>query len=459
MADIIEAAAVDVLAPVQQEGTKAAVRGWLAAMGDTVREGDPLVELETDKVTVEVPAPASGTLVEILVATDQDTAPGAVLGRIESAVSTQSSLVPPPLEGGGQGEGSARVRARKADDLDVLNQTGVDPGGDNPLPLSPSREGRGDSDGASGRGETGSPAADRSIAEFDPALRLSPSVRKLLVETGLDPAGLTGSGKDGRLTRQDVEQEVARRQARPAAPAEAKPAPGLHSHHIPHDAMRRRIAEHMAHSVATAPHVTAVFEADFGAVLAHRQAHKAAFERQGVALTVTAYLVQACVAAMKAVPTVSSRWHDDALEVFDDVNIGIGTALGENGLVVPVVHRAQSLSLLGIAARLQEATALARAGKLAPADVQGGTFTISNHGVSGSLLATPIIINQPQVAILGVGKVEKRVVVREAGGADAMVIRPMAYVSLTIDHRALDGAQTNAWLTRFVETIETWPAK
>jgi 2-oxoglutarate dehydrogenase E2 component (dihydrolipoamide succinyltransferase) len=143
--------------------------------------------------------------------------------------------------------------------------------------------------------------------------------------------------------------------------------------------------------------------------------------------------------------------------VFDDIGIGVGTALGDKGLVVPVVHRAQSLSLLGIAARLQEATALARAGKLAPADVQGGTFTISNHGVSGSLFAAPIIINQPQVAILGVGKVEKRVVVREVNGADAMLIRPMAYVSLTIDHRALDGAQTNAWLTRFVETIETWP--
>ncbi|MGF6233168.1 2-oxoglutarate dehydrogenase E2 component (dihydrolipoamide succinyltransferase) [Inquilinus ginsengisoli] len=460
MADIIEAAAVDVLAPVQQEGTKAAVRGWLAAVGDTVREGDPLVELETDKVTVEVPAPASGTLVEIVVETDQDAAPGAVLGRIGTAAD-DSFLVPPPLAGGGQGEGAARVRARKADDLDTLNQPGVDPSGDNPLPLSPSREGRGDSDGASGSAEA-SPAA-KSIAEFDPALRLSPSVRKLLVETGLNPAGLSGSGKDGRLTRQDVEEELARRKARPAAPAaEAKPAHGgaiLRSRRIPHDSMRRRIAEHMAHSVATAPHVTAVFEADFGAVLAHRQAHKAAFERQGVALTVTAYLVQACVAAMKAVPTVNSRWHEDALEVFDDVNIGIGTALGEKGLVVPVVHQAQSLSLLGIAARLQEATALARSGKLAPADVQGGTFTISNHGVSGSLLAAPIIINQPQVAILGVGKVEKRVVVREVSGADAMLIRPMAYVSLTIDHRALDGAQTDAWLTRFVETIETWPAE
>ncbi|MGO1079472.1 dihydrolipoamide acetyltransferase family protein [Inquilinus sp. CA228] len=441
MADIIEAAAVDVLAPVQQEGTKAAVRSWLAGVGDAVREGDPLVELETDKVTVEIPAPASGTLVEILIATDQDAAPGAVLGRIEGS---QDETVRRLSRVAGEVGLAERDRVRAGTGLDKEPS----PGAAGATPTSP----------ASGRGDANALPEGRSIADFDPALRLSPSVRKLLVETGLDPAGLTGSGKDGRLTRQDVEQEVARRQDRPA---EAKPAagPGLRSHRIPHDSMRRRIAEHMAQSVATAPHVTAVFEADFGAVLAHRQAHKAAFERQGVALTVTAYLVQACVAAMKAVPTVNSRWHDDALEVFDDVGIGIGTALGDKGLVVPVVHRAQSLSLLGIAARLQEATALARAGRLAPADVQGGTFTISNHGVSGSLFAAPIIINQPQVAILGVGKVEKRVVVRQAGGADAMLIRPMAYVSLTIDHRALDGAQTNAWLTRFVETIEAWPAE
>ena len=466
MADTIEVTGVDVLAPIQQEGTKAAVRSWFAAVGDTVREGDPLVELETDKVAVEVPAPASGVLTEILIPVDQDATPGAVLGRIRAeAGEAQSSLVPPPLAGGGQGEGVVddnHPNPPIADRTSGQFPSGSGSGGGNPLPLAPSREGRGASGGASGRGDTPLP----SIADFDPALRLSPSVRKLLAETGLDPAGLTGSGKDGRLTRQDVEQEVARRRApvetpvetrAPAAPPLLTSTPGG-SRLIPHDGMRRRIAEHMAHSLATAPHVTAVFEADFTAVLAHRTASKAAFERQGVALTVTAYIVQACVAAMQAVPVVNSRWHADALEVFDDINIGIGTALGDKGLVVPLVHRAQALSLHGIAARLQEATAAARAGKLAPADVQGGTFTISNHGVSGSLLAAPIIINQPQTAILGVGRVEKRVVVREVAGSDAMLIRPMAYVSLSIDHRALDGAQTNAWLARFVAAIEDWPA-
>jgi 2-oxoglutarate dehydrogenase E2 component (dihydrolipoamide succinyltransferase) len=142
---------------------------------------------------------------------------------------------------------------------------------------------------------------------------------------------------------------------------------------------------------------------------------------------------------------------------FDDINIGVGSALGDNGLIVPVIHQAQRLSLAGIAAKLQDLTARARSNTLEPADVKGGTFTVSNHGVSGSLFAAPIIINQPQSAILGVGKLEKRLVVREIDGVDTIQIRPMAYVSLTIDHRSLDAHQTNAWLTHFVRTLESWP--
>jgi 2-oxoglutarate dehydrogenase E2 component (dihydrolipoamide succinyltransferase) len=159
---------------------------------------------------------------------------------------------------------------------------------------------------------------------------------------------------------------------------------------------------------------------------------------------------------MRAAPAINSRWFDDRLEIYADVGVGIGTALGEEGLVVPVVQRAQTLSLLGVAQSLTDLTTRARAKKLTPADMRGGSFTISNHGVSGSLLATPIIINQPQSAILGVGKLEKRVVVREVDGIDTIQIRPMCFVSLTIDHRVVDGHQTNAWLTTFVAAIEGW---
>jgi 2-oxoglutarate dehydrogenase E2 component (dihydrolipoamide succinyltransferase) len=222
--------------------------------------------------------------------------------------------------------------------------------------------------------------------------------------------------------------------------------------------MRLRIAENMLNSVTVAPHVTALFEADFSAIIAHRESHKAAWAKKGVKLTYSAYIVAAAAEAMKVAPAINSRWHDDRLEIFDDVNIGVGTALGEKGLIVPVLRNVETLNLKGIAAGLEDLIQRARAEKLTGRDVSGGTFTISNHGVSGSLFATPIIIAQPQSAILGVGKLEKRVVVRDVAGQDAILIRPMAYVSLTIDHRVVDGHQTNAWLSRFVEVLETWPA-
>ena len=210
--------------------------------------------------------------------------------------------------------------------------------------------------------------------------------------------------------------------------------------------MRRSIADHMVKSVATAPHVTSVFEADLSAVIRHREAHQKAF-------TFTAYFVRASVAALQAVPEVNSRWQDQGLELYDDCNIGIGTALPGGGLIVPVLREAQALDLPETARRLEDLTTRARAGTLEPRDVQGGTFTISNHGVSGSLLAAPIVINQPQSAILGIGKLEQRVRVAAGGGFEA---RPMLYVTLTIDHRALDGFQANAFLSRWVEVIEQW---
>jgi 2-oxoglutarate dehydrogenase E2 component (dihydrolipoamide succinyltransferase) len=285
-------------------------------------------------------------------------------------------------------------------------------------------------------------------------LRLSPLVKRLISDNRLNAADIAGTGRDGRITHKDVADHVARGPAKSLAQRGAAP---MQAGRFPHDAMRRSIAEHMSRSVAIAPHVTAVFEADFSAIAAHRAKHKDAYAKAGATLTYSAYVVRAAADAMKVSPNVNARWHDDFLEVFEDANIGMGVALGEKGLIVPVIKQAQLLSLKETAARLGDLTARARKNQLKPADVQGGTFTISNHGVSGSLVATPIIINQPQSAILGVGKLEKRVVVRQLGGTDAMVIKPMAYVSLTIDHRVLDGHQTNAWLTRFVEVLETWP--
>lgn len=385
---------IEINAPLEQEGTKAVVRNWLKKVGESVKEGDALVELETDKVTQEVAAPADGVLAEILMQNGDNAAPGAVLGRIGSAAG-----------------GAARSAA-----------------------LAPTA------------------AEAPTVAEESP--HYSPAVRHAAKEYGIDPGTITGTGRGGRVTRADMDRAfaaMAERSATKAARTAARP-----SRQVPHSDMRLAIASHMLQSVTTAPHVTAVFEADFSAIMRHRDEHKAKLAADGINLSYTAYLVSASAAAMRAVPEVNSRWHEDALEVFDDVNVGIGTALGGRGVIVPVIHQAQKLSLAEIAAKLQDLTARARTNALEPEDVKGGTFTISNHGVSGSLLAAPIIINQPQSAILGVGRLEKRVVVREVDGIDTIQIRPMAYVSLTIDHRSLDAHQTNAWLTHFVRALEDW---
>jgi 2-oxoglutarate dehydrogenase E2 component (dihydrolipoamide succinyltransferase) len=217
--------------------------------------------------------------------------------------------------------------------------------------------------------------------------------------------------------------------------------------------MRRAIARNMAESVRTAPHVTAVFECDLGRVIAHREARKAELAERGIKLTFSAYFVRAAVAALRAVPEVNSRWHDDALEVFESTHVGVGTALEDRGLVVPVVRDAQDLDLEGTADVLGRLIEKARAGKLSPAEMRGSTFTLSNHGVMGSLMASPIIIQPPESAILGLGKLERRAVVVE----DAVEIRPRMYVTLTIDHRALDAFHTNRFLTTFCETLESWP--
>jgi 2-oxoglutarate dehydrogenase E2 component (dihydrolipoamide succinyltransferase) len=396
---------IDVRVPDEQEGTKAVVRAWLKQVGDAVAENDPLVELETDKVTQEVPAPAAGVLAEILLDTDAEAVPGALLARIETEGSPAKAMPSTPAKAGVQQDEEKRG-------------------------LLPSQE--------------------HSQVES----RFSPSVRRALQQHGIDPARIQGTGRNGRITREDVDRCVAEATVvSVGAPATAQPRQ-FSPQDIPHDRMRLTIAENMARAVAEQPHVTAVFEADFSAVAAH----KAAMAAKGVKLSYTAYIVKAAAGAMAAAPAINGRWEKDRIAISPTIDIGVGTALGEKGLVVPVVKDAGSLTLEQIGAKLDDLTRRAREGKLDRSDVSGGSFTISNHGVSGSLLAAPIILHQGQAAILGVGKLEKRVVVRTINGRDAMLIHPMAYVTLTIDHRVVDGHQTNAWLSRFVEILESWPA-
>jgi 2-oxoglutarate dehydrogenase E2 component (dihydrolipoamide succinyltransferase) len=395
---------IDIVLPTDQtEGTTNTVGKWFRSVGDRVELNDPLLEITTDKVTVEIAATAGGVLAEILKNEGDPVEPGEVLGRI----STDATEAISPAAAGPVAE--------------------------------------------SGQSSTPSGAGQAAAA----VVELSPAVRRLLKEHQLDPSAIQGTGKGGRVTVQDVEGALAARQpASPPARPEGPPTrPSvIPSVRKPHSVMRKSIAEHMVRSMQTAPHVTSVFEADLTAVSRHREAHKAAFETSGTKLTLTAYFVRATVEAIRAVPEANSRWHDDALEVWEDVNIGIATALGAGGLIVPVLRKAQDLDLEATARGIHDLTERARHSSLTPHDVQDGTFTISNHGVSGSLLAAPIVINQPQSAILGVGKLQQRPVVVDG----EVVARPMVYVTLTIDHRVLDGFTANAFLTRWVETLEHW---
>jgi 2-oxoglutarate dehydrogenase E2 component (dihydrolipoamide succinyltransferase) len=285
-------------------------------------------------------------------------------------------------------------------------------------------------------------------------------VRRLLAEHGLAAADVPGSGQDGRITVEDVLRTAAG--SAPAPAATTAPAPPVAEatgvRRVRHTHVRRRIAQHMLESLAAAPHVTTVFEADLGAVLADRALRREEFARAGVPLTLTAYFVQAAVAAIRAVPEANARWNHDALELYEAIHVGVATAVEGTGLLVPVLRDAGGRDLLETARGLDELVRRARSGQLTPADMRGGTFTISNHGVSGSLLAAPIIINQGQAAILGVGKLEQRAVVLESGAGQEIVARPRCYVTLTLDHRVMDGHQANRFLEVFVARLREWPA-
>jgi 2-oxoglutarate dehydrogenase E2 component (dihydrolipoamide succinyltransferase) len=420
-------ASIEIRAPAEQtEGTRSQILRWLKQVGERVEEDEPLIEIETDKVTVEVASPGAGVLREILRREQEEIAPGELLGVLDPASrTTTEAAAPAPSRAAGAAPSAGEAVATRA---------------------------------ATGAGAR--------AAAAEAATPLSPAVRRLLAEHGLSAAAVHGTGERGRLTVEDVLHAAAGSAGGAAAraPAEAGPAPppaapAAGGHRVPHSAVRRRTAEHMVQSLLhTAPHVTTVFEADMSAVLEDRARRRDEFARRGAPLTLTAYFVQAAVAAVRAVPEANSRWTDTALEIYEAIHIGIGTAVEGSGLVVPVLRDAHTRDLFGTARGLDDLVSRARAGKLTPADVRGGTFTLSNHGVSGSLLATPIVINQPQSAILGIGKLERRAVVVGEGEAETIAVRPRCYVTLTLDHRVMDGHQANRFMQILVDTLGGWRA-
>ncbi len=407
------------------EGT---VARWLKQPGDPVQRQEPLLDITTDKIDTEVPAPAAGVLLKILAAEGTTVQVGSVIAYIGD----KEEEITEETEGPGESVASCKEAHQTAPSL------------------SESRRTRGVASDAKPEGR-----------DF-----VSPVVARISAEHNIDLDEVRGSGRQGRVTKKDLLAYIETRQQQPPA---AQPAPGEDELFQPLSNLRRAIAEHMSRSVRTSPHVVTIFEADMTAVVRHRAAQKETFARKGVNLTFTPYFVAAVAAALREHPTVNSRWTDAGLALNQRIHVGIAAAVA-GGLIVPVVRDADELNLQGLARTVNDLADRARRGELSPDEVRGGTFTVTNHGTSGSLLGTPII-NQPQAAILGVGKISKRAVVNSAGSTsgapvdpllpsadDTISIRPMSYLSLAFDHRILDGFGADSFLADVVERLENWGA-
>lgn len=413
--------AVKLLTPRLGEGVEeVTVLHWLKQVGDAVKELEPLVEVETDKVVTEIPSPAAGVLLEIQIQAGSVARVGQALGLI-----------------GAPGESLPAASATLAASAAVAEF---------PQP----------------EGLVGQTAQAAQPAAGGAASWISPIVRKMAAEYGLDLSLIRGSGLGGRVTKQDVLDYLDRRAAAPTsvvAAAQGSAAPPTIAPEgdrlLPISSVRRQIAERMVHSVHSAPHVLTVMEADFSQVLAHQAANKDRYAAEGIRLTLTAYLISAIARALRDNPLVNASWTDQGIMLHAHVNIGMAVSLGDEGLIVPVLRDADQLSLRGIARMVNDLADRARAKKLHTEEVQGATFTLTNHGVGGSLFALPII-NQPQVGILGAGALQKRaVVVSDSLGQDALAIRPMMYLSLVFDHRILDGASADKFLSAVKKFIES----
>lgn len=403
--------ATKVLVPRLGEGVdELTIVKWLKAEGSPVKELESLLEVETDKVVTEIPSPVSGTLLKILVPENTSAQVGEIMAWIGQA---------------GENIPASGIALQEKQLSNVETQVGVA----KPSISIPSL------------------AVNRNLGF------ISPVVRKIAAENNLDLSQVQGTGLNGRITKQDV---LASLDKSKESSDTRKINPGAGGTLLPVSTIRKQIAERMLQSRDTSPHVLTVMEADMSKVVAHRAANKSSYSADGVNLTFTAYFMAAIASALKTYPLVNSSWTEEGILVHPEVNVGMATSLGEEGLIVPVLRRVDELSLLGIARAVNDLAERARTKKLVPEEVRGGTFTLTNHGISGSLFAMPII-NQPQVGILGVGAIQKRaVVVSDPAGNDAIAVLPMVYLSFVFDHRILDGASADAFLAKVKETLAEW---
>ena len=426
--------ATKLIAPRTGEGVEElTVTNWLKEVGDQVGEMESILEIETDKVVTEFPSPVAGTLLRIDVPAGSIVKVGDSMGLVgEPGESTDETVQPAALE-------EKPAQTEKTEEVEVETST-----------------------------QATTPADEKPVQK---SAFLSPLVRKMLDEHQLDPDLIEGTGSGGRITKQDVEtylvnpKKVIQTVNEPKTVVKEKPVqstqvvpstsdiPGVL---IPHTSTRKQIAARMVDSVHTSPHVLTVMEVDMTRVLAHRKANKDKYAADGVNLTLTAYFVAAIAKALSEHKIVNATWTDEGIFAYSDINIGMAVALGEGGLIVPVIKQVQNLSLKGIASQVNNLAERARNKKLKPDEVRDGTFTLTNHGTAGSLFAMPII-NQPQLGILGTGVMQKRaIVITDENGNDSIAIRPMVYLSLVFDHRAIDGESGDNFLADVKKTLENW---
>ncbi len=443
--------------------TEGTIVRWLKQEGDRVEADEPLVEISTDKIDTELPAPAAGTLTKIVAKEDETVAVGAEIAVIdESADKEGDGAKEPKADGGKEEKAETKPEGKpKAKESEAGEE---EPGEEEPAKEAPEKE-------------RASVSANGGDGRKEPVGALSPLVRKLARENDVDLGEVKGSGRGGRITKQDVLAYLEHRGAKPAktgeikrggaAPAAARPAEAVSTFTVPSGAsevvpftrIRKAIAEHMRRSLDTSAHVTNVYEVDMTRIAALRERAKGEFKREeGFSLTFLPFVASAVVQAVRAFPEFNAHVDGEAATatLFQEVNLGIAVARDE-GLIVPVVKGADGMNLIGLARGINDVATRARTkGGLKPDDVSGGTFTITNAGSFGTIVETPVI-NQPQAAILGTGAVVKRPVVMTVDGADAVAIRHMMYLYLTYDHRWLDGhkaAQFNARLRQLLEDAD-----
>jgi len=450
--------ATDVIMPQMGESiAEGTITKWIKSVGESVSRDEPLFEISTDKVDAEIPSPAAGTLTEILVGPGQTVPVNTVVARIGAA--GEKAAAPEPK--------AAPAPAPEEPAPGPATQTRPSPAAA-PEPRSPEAPAARPPRPVAAP-EPESERAGGAVASFEDRVRTrsSPLVRKIAAEHEVDISQVEGTGISGRVTKNDLLSFIDNRKtaSRPAAspapqPATAASAPraevfrGDRDEVVPMTAMRRKIAERMSQSKHSAAHVATVFSIDFTAIARLRERHKKAFlDANGTKLSYMPFLFQAVTSALKEFPELNASIDGDDIVYHRDVNLGMAVAL-DWGLIVPVIKNADEKSIVGLAKAANDLAERARSKKLKPEEVAGGTFTVTNPGVYGSLFGTPIIL-QPQVAILGVGAIEKRpVVVSDQEGNDALAIRTMGYLALSFDHRLIDGAVADQFMAKIKGALE-----